>query len=142
MLLVLDLVGVEDRSLLGLLYRDVPDPVRQGCVLGAPVQGPQLDHVVNEADDGHAARSLLLQVLDVQLQVFHHSPVLLRQLGVPVAAVGQVLKLGPETTSVVHRYHGPEQPLVVAEPSNQKVLGLTQARLRVYKPIYWCFLFS
>jgi len=91
MLLMLDLVGVQDGPLLRLLHGDVPDPVGEGRVLGSSVKRAELDHVVDEADDGHAPRALLLQVLDVQLQVLHHPAGLLRQLRVPVAAVGHVL---------------------------------------------------
>jgi len=93
LLLMLDLIGVEHGPLLGLLHRNVPDPVGQGGVLGPPVEGPQLDHVVDEADDGHAAGALLLQVLDVVVEVVHVPALLV----VVAVAVGQVLELGSES---------------------------------------------
>jgi hypothetical protein len=80
---------------LTLFHRNVPDPVREGCILRATIERSQLDHVVDEADDGDAAGPLLLEVLDVALQVEHQSTVVIVGLARRVQfAVGQVLKLG------------------------------------------------
>ena len=89
LLLVLNLVTADDTGVtpmwLRLLDGDVPDSMGEWGIVRAPVQRPELDHVVHEADDGHAAGPLLLQVLDVKLQVLHEPRVVL--LGVAAVMV-------------------------------------------------------
>jgi hypothetical protein len=94
LLLLLQVVQICSRTLT-LFHRNIPDPVREGCILRAAIERAQLDHVVDEADDGDAAGPLLLEVLDVALQVEHQSAVVIVGLARRVQfAVGQVLKLG------------------------------------------------